>query len=421
MKLNKEFSLRKILNNKKIVVALSIALAFIFWLLIVMGETPIIDRTITQVPLTFDTEGTVVGELGLDEISGITDKTVSVKLSGPAYVLNRLSERDIVVTASLSEVTKPGEYQLALSANKKSFGSEYSVISITPSTVTAQFDYIDTKQFTVTPKILGVSAVSGLEKGEPVVSEVGSDTITIKGPRTEIQKISSVVALASADEVLSETKTYDGTIILYDENLNELNNENYTISASSVKISQPILKSKTVPIKATFSNVPTAYKDAPLAHTLSITEVNIAGPAETIDALNAIELKPIDFNEISKAKSSFDVELILPNGIKTVDKIETVNVKIKTNTLAEKSFTVSNIVAIGNPSGLKISLKNSIKNVKLCGPANEIYSLKATDLYAEVDLTDKTEGDYIVTVTIKSNKHNNIWQVGVYEATVKVG
>lgn len=420
MKFNKEFSLRKILDNKKVVMALSIVVAFVFWLLIVTGETPIIDKTITGIPLTFDTEGTVAGELGLDEISGITDKTVSVKLSGPSYILNQLKDNDIIITASLSEVTKPGEYQLSLSANKKSFGSEYSVISITPSTVTAKFDYIDTKQFTIIPKITGVSAVAGLEKGEPVVAEIGTDTITIKGARTEIQKISSVVALAATNEVLSETKSYDGTIILYDENGNELNRDNYTINASNVKISQPILKSKTVPIKATFNNVPSAYAETPLSHTLSINEVSIAGPAETIDAISVIELQPIDFYEISKNKNSFDVQLILPNGVKTVDKIESVNVKIKTNNLAEKSFTVSNIFATGNPNNFNVALKNSIKNVKLCGLSNEIYSLKALDLYAEVNLTDRNQGDYIVTVVIKSNKYGHIWQVGTYEATIKV-
>lgn len=420
MKFNKDFSLRKILNNKKVVMAISIFLAFIFWLGIKMGETPTIDRTISKIPFTLETEGTVVGELGLDEISGITQQTVTVKLSGPAYILNQLTENDISVSASLSEVTKPGEYQLTLSANKKSFGSEYTIVSVTPSVITAKFDYIDTKQFTVTPKITGVTAVTGLEKGEPVVADVGSDTITIKGPRTEIQKISSVVASASANEVLSETKTYDGTIILYDENSNELNRDNYTISATTVKISQPILKSKTVPIKATFLNVPAAYTSSPIDSTLSVTEVNIAGPAETIDTITAVELSPIDFNEISKSKNSFDVTLILPNGVKTVDKIEKVNVKINTNGFAEKSFTVSKIVTTGNTLNFTVSLKSSVKNVKMCGPSNAIYSLKADDLYAVVDLTDKNGGDYIVTVTVKSDKYPNIWQVGTYQATIKV-
>lgn len=420
MKFNKDFSLRKILNNKKVVIAISIFLAFIFWLGIKMGETPTIDRTISQIPFTLETEGTVVSELGLDEISGITQQTVTVKLSGPAYILNQLTENDISVTASLSEVTKPGEYQLTLSANKKSFGNEYTVVSITPSVITAKFDYIDTKQFVVTPKITGISAVSGLEKGEPVVADVGSDTITIKGPRTEIQKISTVVALAEANETLSETKTYDGMIILYDANSNQLSKDNYSLSTTTVKISQPILKSKTVPIKATFINTPSAYTSTPIPNTLSVTEVSIAGPAETIDTITAVELSPIDFNEISKTKNSFDVALVLPNGVKTVDNVEKVNVKINTGAFAEKSFTVSNIIATGNSQNLTVSLKSSVKNVKMCGPSNAIYSLRAEDLYAVVDLTDKNSGDYIVTVTVKSDKYPNIWQVGTYQATIKV-
>lgn len=420
MKFNKDFSLRKILDNKRFVMAISILLAFVFWLGIKMGETPTIDRTISKIPLILETQGTVVGELGLDEISGIINQTVTVKVSGPAYILNQLSENDISVSASLSEVTKPGDYQLSLTANKNSLGSEYTVISITPSVIDAKFDYIDTKQFTVTPRITGVTAVNGLEKGDPVVADVGSDIITIKGPRSEMQKISSVVALAVVNETLSETKTYDGTIVLYDDKYNELNRDNYSISVTTVKVSQPILKSKTVPITATFINAPSGYSSQPIDNTLSVTEVNIAGPAETIDSITIAELSPIDFNQISKNKNSFDVNLVLPNGVKAVDNIEKVNVTINTRNFAEKSFTVSKILTIDNSQYFNVSLKSSIKNVKMCGPSNMIYSLKADDLYAVIDLTDKSTGDYIINVTIKSDKYPNIWQVGTYQATIKV-
>lgn len=420
MNIKFKFSLRKILDDKRYAAIISVALAFVFWLVIVTGEMPTIKRTITKIPFTLETEGTVVSELGLDEVSNVTSQTVTVELSGPAYVLNRLSENDISVSASVSEVTKPGTYQLTLSVNKKTLGNEYTVLSVTPSVITASFDYIDTKQFTVTPKITGVSASSGLERGEPVVSDVGSDVITIKGARTEIQKISYVTASATANEVLSETKTYDGIITLYDENNNELNIENYTLSATTVKISQPILKSKTVPIIATFLNIPEAYAAEPISYSLSANEVSIAGPEQTIDSISYIELSPIDFNEISKNSNSFEKALILPNGINVVDKIETVTVDIKSANFGEKSFTVSNILPVGNASGYTVTLKSSIKNVKICGPAGVVYSLKASDLYAEVDLTDKTPGDYIVTVTIKSNTHSDIWQVGTYQATIKV-
>lgn len=420
MKLNLDFSLRKILNNKKFVVAISIVFAFVFWLAIVTGETPTIEKNLTKVAVSLETTGSVVSQLGLDEISGVTEQTVSVKLSGPAYVLNGINSEDITIYASVSEVTKPGTYQLMLSANKKSMAGEYTVVSITPSVITATFDYIDTKEFTVTPKITGVTAVAGLEKGDPIISDTAGATITVKGPRSEMQKIQSVIAFAETNEVLSETKSYDGKISLLDDAGKEIDLTKFTLSATEVKISQPILKSKTVPIKPTYLNAPAGYAETPISAVLSVNEVTIAGPAETIDSLSFIELAPIDFNEITKANSSFDKELVIPNGVTTIDPITTVNVKIDASRFAEKSFTVSNIVAQSNDKNLTVSLKSSIKNVKMCGPSNAIYSVKASDLYAVIDLTDRNQGDYIVTVTIKCDKYPNIWQVGTYQATVKV-
>ncbi|MBR3960589.1 MAG: hypothetical protein IKK13_00050, partial [Clostridia bacterium] len=101
MKLNLDFSLRKILNNKKFVVAISIVFAFVFWLAIVTGETPTIEKNLTKVAVSLETTGSVVSQLGLDEISGVTEQTVSVKLSGPAYVLNGINSEDITIYASV--------------------------------------------------------------------------------------------------------------------------------------------------------------------------------------------------------------------------------------------------------------------------------------------------------------------------------
>lgn len=420
MKFKFDFSIRKLLNNKKIMLIISVLLAFIFWLAISTGQTPTIEQTLTQIPVTLETKNTVAEELGLDEVSGISERTVAVRLSGPAYILGQINEDDIVVSASLSDVTQPGQYELVLSATKKTMGGEYNVISITPSTIQASFDYIDTKQFTISPRVIGVSAIEGLVAEDPVVSEAGSDVITIKGPRTEMQKIASVVAYAESNEVLSATKTYNGTILLYDENNNQLDASKYAISSPKVKISVPISKAKTVPLVATFKNEPSAYISVPLGNTLSVNEVTIIGPQATIDSLSFIELSPIDFNSISKNNNSFDVSLVLPNGVKNIDKLESVTVKINTTSFGEKNFTVSNIAAVNNVSGYKVSLKSSVKNVKMCGPSGMIYSMRAEDLYAVVDLSGKKKGEYTVAVTIRCDKYPNIWQVGTYQATVSV-
>lgn len=51
------------------------------------------------------------------------------------------------------------------------------------------------RKFTITAKADGAAAVDGLVAETPVVSGTENDTITIKGPRTVMNKIDSVVAL----------------------------------------------------------------------------------------------------------------------------------------------------------------------------------------------------------------------------------
>ena len=62
-----------------------------------------------------------------------------------------------------------------------------------------------------------------------VVSGTESDTISIKGPRTVINKIDSVVAYAEVNATLSESTTYDAEIQLYDENGELIDASNLTL------------------------------------------------------------------------------------------------------------------------------------------------------------------------------------------------
>ena len=62
----------------------------------------------------------------------------------------------------------------------------------------------------------------------------------------------------------------------------------------------------------------------------------------------------------------------------------------------------------------------SVKNVKICGPKDILSELKASDLYAVADLSAKSEGSYTVSVIVKSDKYNTIWQVGSYKVFVNI-
>ena len=357
-----------------------------------------------------------MGDLGLDIISS-SSETASVKISGPSYVIASLSSSNISVSASVASVTEAGEYELSLSATCIG-DSGVKVLSVSPSKITTVFDYVDTKLYNLEVEAVGAAAVPGLIVDTPAVSTSSDSTINITGARTELEKISRVVAVAEVNKQLKTTTSYDADICIYDADGKKLDNSHYTLSVNSVKITVPILKQKTVPLNVTFSNKPKAYSNKDIAYTTNVSKVTILGPESSIDTIESISLSAIDFNNISLKNNSFDVAPILPNGIKLAENIETVTVKINTSGFSEGTYSVSEFDFKAD-EGLKVT-SSTIRNVKMCGPSSSIRKIKSSALYAVADLSTKTEGVYTVPVRIYAKNYDNVWQVGTYEAVVTV-
>lgn len=407
----------KLFSNNKFVFVFSLVAAFVLWMTITLVENPVRDTTFSDITISVVTDGTAAGELGLDLIS-ITSPTATVRVSGPSYVLASLEATDISVTLPLSDVTEAGKYDINLSAASTKVGG-VNIVGITPSKVTAVFDYTDTKQFNVEVEAIGAVAVSGLVADTPTVSNSADATIAITGPRSELSKISRVVAVAEVNEKLSATESFSAKLHLYDEAGNELAADAYSLPVTDLKITVPILKQKVVPLKVAFSNKPDFYAKNDISYNVSATRVSVLGPATTIDDLDSISLAPIDFDSITPNNNKFDVAPMLPNGVKLSENLEVVTVNVNINGFAENTFTVNNFEFKNITNGLTCTA-TAIKNVKICGPRATVRNLKATDLYAVADLQGKTAGEYTVAVRVYSKSHDNIWQIGTYNVVVTI-
>ena len=420
IKIPTNFSLRKLLYNKRFTIPFSLITAFILWLVIMISQNPETERTFTDVPVNINLENTYAATNKMEIIGDISAQKFTVTVKGPSYVVSALKSGDIYVYASAAAIDAPGEYQLDVAGARNTAVSDYEFISISPATVTVYFDYVDTKEFTVKARAEGASAVEGLIAETAVVSGTESDTITIKGPRTVINKIDSVVAYAAVNKTLSESATYDAQIRLYDENEEEIDASNLTLSETQVKVTVPISKRKTVPVVADFTNLPSGFAKESISYTIDHDSVNIIGTPDAIDKITKVTLSAIDITSVSVSSKSFDVSAKLPDGVRILDSIEHFTVTIDTSGYAERTFTVSNVKYNGLASGLNATSDSVIKNVKICGPKAVIAKLRAEMLYAEINLSDKAAGEHTVLVTVKSDQYNNIWQVGSYSTTVKI-
>lgn len=414
----KSFQIKKLLDNKRFTVTLSIVLSFVLWLVIVTSQKTVIERPFSDIPVTVNLDNTFVSDNGMNIIGDISEQKFTVVVTGASYAVSSIKSGDITVYASAASVDAPGEYSLEVVASKSNPLADYQIKSVTPSNVKITFDYIDTKEFAIKAKAEGVTAKEGLIAESAIVSGTEKDTVTISGPRTVINKIDSVVAFAQVNKTLDVNETFDADLILYDAEGKELSAENLTLSAEKVKLTVPISKTKTVPIVVDFTNVPNGFNKESISYTLDYSTVTVIGKPETVDKITNVTLSAIDLSSVSPTANSYDVSPKLPEGVRLVENMQYVTVKLNIENYSQKIIAVSEIKHKGLESGLSVSEMSEIKNVRICGPRNIINRLNTA--YAEIDLTGKTAGQHSVEAVISFKDANTVWAIGTYTTTVLI-
>lgn len=437
IKIPSSLKLRNLFYNRKFNITISLIISFVIWLVIMINENPIRDQSFTDIKANISIENTVASELGLGIVSDVASQNFTVTVSGPNYIVSTLKAEDIMLSADVTDINAAGTYTLEILGSRNSSKSGYTFTSINPSSIDVTFDYIDTKEFTVIPKLIGVSAAEGLVAETPIISNSDQSTISIKGPRSLINKIAGVSTYAEVNKTLNSTQSFDSDIVLYDSNeeiiyryasdgrvLNksgeEVNAPNLSMSFTSLKVTQPISKKISVPVKPNFSNLPSGISIDDLSVSVDYKTVTIIGTPDVVGKISELSLSAIDFRNVSSTSNSFKVSATLPEGAKILETIDFFTVTVDTSEFAERTFNISNIKWTGLNPELSAKTDSRIKNVKICGPANVINSLKASDFYAVVDLTDKSAGVHTVDAIIKSEKFSNVWQVGTYSTAVTI-
>lgn len=416
-KILKPSALKGLLYNKRVIIPLSIFLAFVLWLVITTQENPMRERTFTNLTLNVNMENTFADENGMNIVGDVSSQKFSVVVRGPSYVVSSLRPEDLTVYVSAATVDEPGQYKLDVVASRSS--TNYEILSVSPSTVKVEFDYFDTKDFTVKADAKGAAAKEGLIAEAGIVSGIEGDVLKVTGPRSKVNKIASVVAVCDVNRVLSETETFDAHINLLDEDGKVISLENITLNAEAVKVKVPISKRKTVSVVADFTNLPGGFDKSTIKYAIDHANVDIIGNPDIIDKISKIDLSAIDVSQISLNNKQFAVTPKLPEGVRLVDNFEIFTVTIDTLGYIEKTITVSTVKAVNLKAGLK-SVQTSIRNVKICGPRAAVNKITADVLTAQVDLIDKAEGQHSLNVIMNFKNYKNVWVCGAYTTTATI-
>ncbi len=386
----------RMLNKPNMIIYLSLALAFITFVLIdrkviVLVETEAVVIPNQIVTAEYNEESYVV--------EGIP-KTADIVLMGrksDLYLAQQLGDHNI--SLDLSGFT-PGTHKVNLKYTNSISSLQYK---LDPSSVTVVIYPIVREFRTVTTDVINTDKL-----GEKLlVSSVtlDRDEVIIKSYAQKLETVASVKAIVDVN-ALSATSAGTYTLenvklVAYDDKGTEIKDVEVlpeTLTATVV-VSSP---SKTVPIKI----VPVgevASGSAIASITSSVTKVTLYAEESVLSKIDNVEVS-IDVNGLN-ADKTYQTSIEKPLGVRSLsDKNVTIKVTMEKETSREFNDISIEFQNLGKDLKVFGKTENDTKvNVVVKGTSTILNSLTSEDIKAYVDLTDMTEGDWEVPVKVTGN------------------
>jgi len=421
MKKNQRIS--DLFYDNRFLMAFSVIVAVIFWLVVVVEFGVEVEKEIKGVSVTVDYDR-IENDLGLQPF-GQKNFTVDVTVSGKKYIVDADNIADeIVVKANTSYVNTAGNNTLKLSVTSDNL--LYDIVRISPDDeIAVYFDYPGEKEVVVEPEIVfdGEPVADGYYMGEYIFPE--SNTVRVTGPESEINKISKVVAKANVDGKLRESKTVEAELVAISENGDTIPYVTFNRQSNVTQLTLPVYKLANLPVSCSFVNRPSDYVDntnLPFVYTVSPSSVEAGVPAKKLESTGTLEIMSIDFSQLKEGVNTFKIKASDITNAVVVDGTEEFTVTVTVTGMSSKTVKANQEVSFINaPEGVDCELiKLDFSDFKFIGPAESLENLNAENVVINVDLGELSPdaaGNVIVPVTVSDD---DCWVFGNYTATVLI-
>ncbi len=376
-------------ENKKTMVALSIAVALLLWIFVVTKENPKIFIPINDIPVEL-TNVESLEEKGLI-ISNPQDYTISIRVYGKKNQVYKINKNAIRVEADLSRLNTKGTHFLPISI----FGipPEIEISSKNPDAIEIVLDQIVTKERDIKIKIIGQPA-----EGMAYLSYIANPSkVTLEGAETLLNMVSEVVAELDITNASSEINK-QLPLKAVDANGKEVGG--VSISPKNVDVTIPIGATKNVPVNPKLTG--SLPQDSLITSvTVNPTEIKIGGISQNFNDISRISTEEISLTGQTKTFEK-KVKLLLPEGVEVISGEAAVMVKVTIEPLIEKTFETTDIKVNNLKGDLTIGENNLDQTISytLKGGKSQIDGLKKENLTLFIDVSDLPEGRHDLPVKI---------------------
>ncbi|MCR4593885.1 MAG: hypothetical protein K5761_02390 [Clostridiales bacterium] len=414
-------SLSYLFSKKWFMILVSFLIAFGVWVYISVVESPIIEKTISDVSVKIDTSFADQQNL---QIFGKSDYKIDVRVSGKKYVVNSLKAEDISATANTSNVNSAGSKTLQIKIESNSNTDDYSIISASESYLEVYFDTYKEKELPI--KAVVNSSLDSYVPGDCIVGDIvlTQSTVKVSGPSNEINRIEGFEAAYSVDKIIEKTLNVTPEIITVTSDNSKLEYTDIDTGKSELQMTIPVLKIVSLPVTIDFSNAPAYFKDNPLSYSINPANIKVAIPVENVSSTKSVVIDTIDFLDISNGSNNFTVNASDITDYNVQNDYQKFYVSVDASSLTSKyiSFPTSGISISNKQTDYSLTIKSSNNiSVKLIGTEEALANITVEDIKATVDTKDITLSTNISSLPVSfSTNLDNCWVYGKYETAVSV-
>ncbi len=415
----------RMFENRMATMAFSVVIAVIMWFIISITIYPTTPVTVNHIPLVVDLTGTAAEADGYSMIKCDVEE-VSVKIEGSRSKVGTLDKENLIAYAEIPNITTAGTKNLDIVV-KSTDGTEFTVKSITPSSVNVRFDKIRTVTLDVLPDLTNVESVKGCIINKDNVA-VTPATVDVTGPAQVVGQMKNAsVIIDSAAEIGASTKLVSGNLAFCDTNGSKiLVDENSGVEYEQIQytVDIPVQYTKEMDITYQLRGVPSTFDEDFLRDrlTLSADKVTLAAPDQSLANTEEFTLDTIPLSSITLDFSK-NYNLEAPEGYENLSNINTVNLTLNSEGLAQKDFVVSEINIINAPSSHTYSVVTGQLIVTIVGNESSIKQIDPKQISVTVDMLSIQQGgddssSFSCVPTISIDKYSDVWASGDYKVIV---
>ena len=392
--------MKKRLTNNLGLKILAFFIALMLWFIVVNIDNPIKQKVYTDIPVTVINTEVLAEEQQTFQIVDDTH-TISVTITAQRKVLQKISANDIVAVADMKELTLKTQIPINVSVN--GYKIESAVAS--PRNLQVKLEQEQTKKFPIIPTTTG-TVRDGFALGK---IEAVPEKVTIRGPKSVIEKISRVEASVNVSG-LSQDQQLSSELVLYDKNNEEIDQKLLTnnIGTGGVGVFVQVLHTRSIPLEFDTSAIHAARGHEFVDITYEPMEVLLAGENKVLREIDKIRI-PSSALAMSgltdRTEKVIDISGYLPENVRLVDEnagAVVVTINIEKDGTKSYDVTVASITVDNLATELQLNYKTADAIViKLRGP-DVILDSFDPNTNVSIDLKNyKTPGDYIVPVDVK--------------------